>query len=769
MSKIKLTSEQEAVIHHPFGRHARVLAVAGSGKTITMAYRIKHLVMEHQVNPSNIRVLMFNRLARKQFQCRLEKEARIPSSHQPQVHTFHSFCYQFIQKMSTAGMLPSAIDFWLDGRSELIWLYINIAISNLERRKALPPDRVDPDEASEAIQLWKGSLIPPPRAGYRGNPYIPLVYEEFEKLRMQQNALTYDDFIPLTVGILETEQAINRQWCNRADHVIVDEYQDVNYGQQRLIELLAGQRADVMVIGDDDQTIYEWRGARPSYIIREYQTVFANKPHVDYKLSRSFRFGPVIAQCAHNTISFNTTRVEKPLIAHFAGRPAQIHIIEGSSGQTADVNKELATQVVALVKGGGVKPEEIKVLVRMFAQLSGLEAEFLARRIPYRVRGQAPFFERREIRVLLDYIKLAIEINHPVSKQAEEQLLFIANTPSRMLPREALRRAMEAARFQGATTKQALMALVDSPETPLIRLQRERVIELATILERTGERVACEPGLLAGDLLAWLVDSLGYLEHFDNYYGDGEDAFDRKHAVLNFIVYATGTRFRPLELVEHIRELDTTQGAPEDQQIEMTTVFRVKGLEYDYVFIPQCVERYMPCLYGTGNRVFDAAGFVKEPEPSEAIENERRLFYVAITRAKREVYIGTASSPTQGYQGQSFPNLPSRFLDEVQLQPTVEVMSALQRFASGVKQAKNDLVVSVTRFGGLRRIMRSLITGYLLDIGDKSLVGKVVEIVATSPESPFAYRFAYSPPELVGRRNPPPPEPLHRAWDEVRF
>ncbi len=200
MPNIRLTSEQEAVIHHPFRRHARVLAVAGSGKTITMAYRIRYLVMERNVNPNRIRVLMFNRSARKQFQKRLKEEVGIPFIHQPQVHTFHSFCYHFIEEMRKAGLLSSTIDFWLEGRAELIWLYTNIAINNLEKRKAFPPGQVDPEEAMEAIRLRKGSLIPPPRAGYRGDPYIPLVYAEFEKPRMRKNAFTFDDFIPLIMA-----------------------------------------------------------------------------------------------------------------------------------------------------------------------------------------------------------------------------------------------------------------------------------------------------------------------------------------------------------------------------------------------------------------------------------------------------------------------------------------------------------------------------------------------------------------------------------------
>jgi len=763
MSNVRLTSEQEAVIRHPLGRHARVLSVAGAGKTTTMAYRIKHLVMERNVAPGSIHVLMFNRLARVQFRQRLA-DIGIPPKVQPPVDTFHSFAYRLIQDMMNAGLVPASTDFWLNGRGEQVWLYVNIAITNLERSRAILPGQVDPEEAMQAIALWKGSLIPPSRAGYRGNRYLPLVYAEFERLRLRKNALTFDDFVPMAVGILEHERSVSQEWCTRADHIVVDEYQDVNYGQQRLVELLAGQRADVMVVGDDDQTIYEWRGARPNYIIREFRTVFANKPHTDYTLSRSFRFGPVIAQCAYNAISFNTTRVEKPLVAHFVAKPAQIHVVE--SGRSLDANQELAEQVVALVKGKDVAPTQIRVLVRTFAQLGGLEGEFLARHIPYRVVGRSPFFERRENRVLLDYVRLAFELDQPVTKRAEGWLLSVANTPSRKLPRKALTQVMRAARFHEASTRQALAELVDHPESRLYRSQQQRVAELTALLDRIRQRVMGERGLRAGDLLEWLVESVDYLAHFADYYGDGWESFDRRRAVLNFVDYAKGTGLHPLEFVQHVEQLDTTRGVPEDQQIVMTTVFREKGCEYDYVFIPQCEEGYMPCLRETGNLVFDTAGLVEEPEPSEAIENERRLFYVALTRARKAVYVGTSPPPTNG-GGSS--RQPSRFLDEIQLEPTARVMGALQRLASGAGRARRDLLTAVGRFGGVRRVIKNLISEYLKDVVDESLTGEVSRIAAASPECPFSYRFACTPPEVPGAVKPPPAPALHQAWDIVEF
>lgn len=758
MSYLNLTAEQIAVVQHPTGRHARVLAVAGSGKTTTMAQRIKYLITEQHVHPQHILVLMFNRLARLQFQTRLAQVGLSPQQ-QPPVHTFHSLAYRFIQQMMQRGAVPNATQFWFD--DERIFYHVNVAITRLERANAIPTGAVDPEEAVTAISLWKGSLIPPERAGYRGDTFIPLVYAEYEKLRVQQTALSFDDFIPLTVGFLEQEATVALQWCGRVQHLIVDEYQDINFGQQRCIELLAGDKADVMVVGDDDQTIYEWRGARPSYILREFQTVFAGKPHTDYTLSRSFRFGPVIAQAAYNTISHNTTRVEKALVAHTAAQAAELHVI--ADGPETDSNAELAAQIIRLVKDEHVPPAEIRVLVRTFSQLARLEAVFLARGVPYRVEGRQPFFERKENRTLLDYLRLALALDAPATQVTEDWLLSIANTPSRKLPRENLSQALRSARFHQGTPRQALAQLVDDPRSPLYASQQERVIELVALLDTLRRRVTSETGLTAGNLLRWLVDTLHYLDHFAQYYGDGWESFDRQRAVRNFLDYAQGTGLPPADFLKHIDTLDTTRGVPEEQQLVLTTVFREKGCEYDYVFIPDCIEGYMPCLRESGSLIFDTAGLVAAPEPSQAVENERRLFYVALTRARQAVYIGTTAAP----KGLSEP-LPSRFLDELQLTATVQVMGALQRLAAGEGNA-DALLRSVQRFGGVRKVVKHLTAEYLKDVGDKALSGEVARLAAARPDVPFAYRFAFTPPTIPTAQQPQPAPALHRAWEKVAF
>jgi DNA helicase-2/ATP-dependent DNA helicase PcrA len=570
---------------------------------------------------------------------------------------------------------------------------------------------------------------------------MPKVFSEFEQLRTQKFALTFDDFVPVAVQILTSNKTICDQCCGHVQHVIVDEYQDVNLGQQRLVELLAGRRADIMVVGDDDQTIYEWRGARPAYIIREFQSVFTNKPHADYKLSRSFRFGPVIAQAAFNTITFNTTRVAKPLVAHFADREAYIHLFEEASEQPSDPDKDLVDHLVSLVNDHEVSPSHIVVLGRMFAQLGGVEAEFVYRGVPYRVEGQLPFFQRREIQTLLDYQRVALSLSDPTTEQTQRAFQHIANTPQRMLTRTFLERSMKTARSRGQSVENVLEQLSRGSTSPFNAPQRERLHELHSFLQRVAERVNTESNLGAGDLLRWIVAELDYFSHFDSYYGYGEDSNDRKIAIEHFIGYAAHTGMQPLAFLRHIDALDPTQGEPEDKQILVTTVFRQKGAEYDYVFLPRCEEGYMPCHYDTRCMVFDTANIVKEPEPSESIENERRLFYVALTRSIKAAFISTSRPPDKGVQDQS-ARLPSRFLAELRLPETEHAMSAIQQVACSADNSKENLLRAAAHAGGIR-VIRDNLLAYLSDLGQHQLAAEVGQTLASCPDTPFVYPFAY--------------------------
>ena len=647
MKGLNLTSEQHQVIHHPIGNHARVLAVAGSGKSTTLAYRIKHLIMDKGVPASSIRVLMFNALARQQFNKHLMRVG-LPDELHPEVHTFHSFSYKVIQGMTRNGVLPELIQFWIGDKEEMNWLTANRAVNNLEKQKLIPHGYSDPDEVITAIGLWKGAMLPPTRAGSNSSRYLPLLYEEYERLRLEKAALTFDDFIPLTVDLLDCNPAAFRKWCQGVRHVIVDEYQDINYGQQRLIELLASDNADVVVVGDDDQTIYEWRGARPDFIIQDFPEVFDDKPVQDYCLSRSFRFGPVIAQSAANLINQNTQRVEKPLVAHDINKHGFIHVFNGGF----DATKELTEQVIALRDVDRVPPANIIVLARLFAQLDSLESEFLAKEIPFRVDGQNPFFERIEVKVLLDYIRLGRDYHKPMTREIGKSLLFVANKPFRKLSRNLLYRLTKKAGQSQLSTHEVLEKAACGKCDDLNHFQRNRITGLWQFFNQLSNKISM-PEIYAGELLKWIVSEVDYLSHFQDYYGKGEHADEKKQAVLNFLEYVTYTRVTVERLLDLIGNLDTTQGAPEDEQITFTTIFRTKGLEYDYVIIPQCNENALPYLKGQRTTIHDKQGKYQESKLTDQLEGERRLFYVALTRARKGVLIGTSGEP-------------SRFLTEMQ-------------------------------------------------------------------------------------------------------
>jgi DNA helicase-2/ATP-dependent DNA helicase PcrA len=639
MNNPKLTSEQMQVVHHPLGMHARVLAVAGSGKSTTLAHRVKYLVMQKHVPPENIRILMFNALARHEFRNRLEKTG-LPEEMQPEVHTYHSFSYKVVRAMVNQGVLPELIQFWIGDKEALIALTIKRAISNLEREGKMRPEMVDLELAMSTISRWKGALLPPERAGTTTSPYLPLVYAEYERLRLEKVAMTFDDFIPLALDILSSNPQAHSRWCKSSQHILVDEYQDINFGQQKLIEILAGNHADIMVVGDDDQTIYEWRGARPDYILRDFNRVFNHRSIREYCLSHSFRFGPTIAGAASSVIACNSIRVKKTVVAH-TEKHGFIHVMDGGYDST----HALAEEVLSLTQGDGVAATNIAVLARLYAQMDDLEAEFLNRKIPYHVDGHAPFFKRSEVKVLLDYICLARDLNQPLSDKTCNRLMFIANKPFRMLSISVVRAVIHIARAKQLTLHE-VFELEHTKHSYLNPLQSERVIQLWLFLENLSQKVLSSSEQ-AGDVMKWMVTELEYLSSFQDYYGPGEHADEKAQAVLNFVEYVTYTKLSPLALLEHVERLDTTQGAPLPEQITFTTIHRTKGLEFDYVILPHCDENVFPYLKGEHSFIYDTSGKFHEVHLTPPLESERRLFYVALTRARKGVLIGISHKPSR--------------------------------------------------------------------------------------------------------------------------
>lgn len=739
----KPTEQQKKVISHHLG-HARVLAIAGSGKTTTMVHRIKKLISEHGVNPKKIRVLMFNSDASTDFKKKIKK---VLDGTLPYISTFHSFSYQFIENAIQKGMLPK-YDYWIAEHEFEIDKLIHKIIADLESKEKIEKGKVELDEVRTSISLWKGSLIKPENAGHIFNNDIVAVFKEFEKRRTEQNILTFDDFIPLTIELLSTNISCKQQWLNRIEHFIIDEYQDINLSQQKLIELLAGENANLMVVGDDDQTIYEWRGARPDYILKEFQTTFTSKPHSTFKLDETFRFGPILAQCAQNTIAQNSTRHSKNVFANKeqdkAYKPTSIEILKSDAEHFFETNEELTKIVKKLVIEDNVSPKEIRVIGRLYSQLTGIESWFIKSKVPYKIEGNIPFFKRREVSILLDYIFLIENLYENINVEIRKSFLGIVNTPNRKISKK---------RIESSLYKNKGIPLIDFLET--YSNEDPKLNDFSSMLiagNALYSEMYKEENIYIDFLITWVYETSKLEEHYLNYYGEGEKSINKISTTQGFISYTSNLKFSPTELIKHIKNLDSTRGATEDKLIIMSTVHKTKGLEYDYVLIPDCNEGSMPYISDNQISIFDKEKPESITNLSDSLENERRLFYVAITRAKKLVLIGSVTNDK---------NKSSRFLEEIFLKQTKSVLLPIVK--------GEDLNLSwlekVKQIGGRKSIIEN-IRKYLNKIGHPEIIPKVDYLTMDLPEDEFSYKNAYSSKTNIKKEEK---KDSNDPWNEVRI
>lgn len=700
------TDEQLAIIHHPMGKHARVLAVAGSGKTTTMVARIKYLVEDRGTDPQLIDVYMFNANAADEFRSRLSLE--VPGQQWgDNVHTFHAAALSIINKGVRRNIIVPYREKWLDEVGASIEKrHLRSIIKRMVHKGDADEGELTADDALRMIGLWKSNMITPEDATCESTPQYVQVYEEFERERRKVPALTFDDFVPVAVNILKKDPELLADEIARRAFMIIDEYQDINEGQQRFMRLLAGNRSDVMVVGDDDQTIYEWRGAQPEYILRGFDHDFAGKPVVVYPLSHSFRFGPLLAQSAYNVITENRDRAAKELIAHNSEAVTEVSIIEADTSQPTTADPELAQSMSSLLHVEQVAAKDIMTLGRTYAQMEPLEAECLKAHVPFLVPKKGPFFTRAENLVLVDYMRLALLLDVRVRDvapcygrsgrgdytsggyqgEAVQMVLSTINVPRRYVARDDVERAMLKSAKLGWTVRDTFGQL-SSPESPIERIQtRVQIGEYLRLLESIAARIAHEPTVSAGTLMSWILDASKYTQGPPNTPASDEDNPDDLEAsVRNFLDYAEQTELGPTEFVGHLGTLDTTCGMPHDQCVLFTSIHRAKGLEADYVFLPGCNDGAMPVhLAGHVEDVLGSRDGQSVGVALDHMESERRLFYVAVTRARKQLYIGTERREVGGSV--------SPFLAEMQLEMTRIAVKAFWDVLRSKARDVNDIV-----------------------------------------------------------------------------
>lgn len=675
-----LNPEQLAAVTLPQG-HALILAGAGSGKTRVLTTRIAWLLHMGYASPGGIMAVTFTNKAAKEMQTRLS--ALLPISLRGMwMGTFHGLCNRLLRAHHQAAGLPATFQI-LDMQDQLS------AIKRLCKAFNVDTERYPPKQLGWFFASCKEDGLRPKDVPAHDPDMRKKVelYQLYEDQCQREGVVDFAELLLRSYELLRDHPALRQHYQQRFRYLLVDEFQDTNKLQYQWLKLLAGEMeggrivgtSSVLAVGDDDQSIYAFRGARVGNM-QDFLREFA-VPH-QIKLERNYRSHGNILDCANALIENNSQRLGKNLTTdQGAGEPVRIH----EAPTDLDEARWLVEEIQALTKNDGFPRQEIALLYRSNAQSRVLESRLFNAGIPYRVYGGLRFFERAEIKHALAYLRL---LENP---QDDTSFLRVVNFPARGIGARSIEALQEEARQAGCSLLDATTLVSGAAGAKLrsfhalIDVMREAVAGQS--LRHTIEHVLHASGLQdhyradkeGQERLENLDELINAAESFVLQEGFGKDAIalpldetastapaaltqspasqgiDPRLPLLNQPLAGTdadtGETLSPLQafLVHAALEAGDNQAQAGQDAVQLMTVHASKGLEFDAVFIVGLEEGLFP----HENALSDKGG----------LEEERRLMYVAITRARQRLYLSHAQS--RMLHGRTSFNLPSRFLDEL--------------------------------------------------------------------------------------------------------
>ncbi len=603
-----------------------ILAGAGSGKTKTLTHRIAYLVGSKGVWPNQILAVTFTNKAAKEMRERLSQLLGQPNTRgfMPWMGTFHGICVRLLRENGDAiGIGHNFVIYDEDDRQGLI--------KQAMKTQGVTDTKIKPRAVSGMISTAKNEMVGPEEfeatANYPFQKSVAKIYQAYEVLRKDAGALDFDDLLLETVRLFKEHDEIRRKWQRQFVHILIDEYQDTNAAQYAIVKSLVGPDRNICVVGDDWQSIYSWRGADFTNILN-FERDFPGALVI--KLEQNYRSTGSILEAAHNVISKNVQRTDKKLwTAEGEGSPVQVHELYDE----AEEARLVASRVSAQIAIGARKPNDFAVLYRTNAQSYTLERALLQARVPYQIVGGVRFYDRKEIKDVISYLRLVYQPNDRMSFSR------IANVPGRGIGPSSLERFMT---WQAASGLDIIEALVRVQEaeglTPRAKNSLSKLGEMLNSFRGLDQ----EPSLMIEQLL----EKSGYL----HYLRDGTpQAEDREENVSSLVSDAKTFAALPefLEEVALMTSADESKGQP---SVTLMTLHAAKGLEFPIVFMVGMEEGIFP------------HSRIHESGPSE-LEEERRLCYVGMTRAREELHLSFAASRLQF--GQRGYNQPSRFIADM--------------------------------------------------------------------------------------------------------
>ena len=609
--------------------YVRVIAGAGSGKTRALASRFAYLVNDLGIMPGHILCVTFTNKSAREMAMRIHRLTG--DNDTGYINTFHGFCVSVLQEDSFAVSYPKnflVIDNSdIDEMLAIIYEEMGLTLRDMPFNKAR--DMIEMKKCVWEPEYYKDMIAMP----------LQVLYEKYHTATTVQDiifygylyqekkcfALDYNDLIKFTLYIFEENEEIRLKWQKRLEYIMLDEFQDIDPLQYKLMEALCGYHNNLFIVGDPDQTIYTWRGANIRFLLN-FDKKFPNVKTI--LMNDNYRSSPEILAAANSLIAKNKNRFNKNLIAHRPSGPKVTCFMEKTAGEEAD---RVAKEIIELHKKG-VPYKDITLLYRAHYVTRNLEEKLLKKKIPYTIYSGTQFFGRMEIKDALCYLRMIV---------SQDDMAFrrIINKPKRNIGQRRMEFLTNYASENGCTLFEALRKNVEEPT--LKCTGAADFIELIDTFAKDSE------GKPVSEVLSAILDESGYekMLRTDGSQERLDNLAELKQSVFEYET-TCGEETNIVHYLEHaalFSNMDTGEG---QDKVKLMTVHTAKGLEFPYVFICGMNEGIFPS---------------RKTRTVNAMEEERRLAFVAMTRAEKALYITEAG----GANLDGSPRYPSRFILDI--------------------------------------------------------------------------------------------------------
>ncbi len=618
-------NQEEAVLH--LNGPLLIVAGAGSGKTRVLTARIAHIVKQHKAFPNQVLAVTFTNKAAKEMQLRVSKFLRKEATGLPWLGTFHSISAKILRKHAEAAGLKS--NFSIIDQDDQVRLIKNICKSeNIDTKK------ISPRYILAVIDKWKNKGFYPDEVVLKRKDILEKnflgIYKIYQQKLIDLNAADFSDLILHTVKIFERHSDISKMYSKKFKYILVDEYQDTNFIQSEWLKYLAEHNQNICCVGDDDQSIYSWRGAEIKNFL-QFENVYENTKII--RLEKNYRSTQNILNVASNIIENNQNRVGKKLFT------------DQEDGELVTLNcfrnvKDEATEIGSNIEDfkNRFSLNEVAILVRAIFQTREFEERFLKIGVPYRIIGGIKFYERAEVKDCVAYLKTVFQ---PQDDLAFERIL---NVPKRSIGDTTVKAINNFAKLNKCSLEVASKHLIEQN-----KIKPKTKLGLNSLLNLLAKwRGDLKNKVNHNKLLQTILDESGYSEMLKNKKDlENENRLENIKELLSAM-----KEFDNLEsFLEHVALATSLDQDWQSEKVNLMTIHASKGLEFDVVFLPGWEEGLFPHQKSI------------EEKGESGLEEERRLAYVAITRAKKLAKI--SFSMNRFYQGDWIDSMASRFVDEL--------------------------------------------------------------------------------------------------------